>query len=216
MPPHLPGMDVGIHHKQDCVYDVRMLTVSTADRIAEVARRILVEKGSAEVTMRQVASAAGVSAMAIYRHFPNREPMLQTVADGAFAELAERWNAKPRSEAADVRPHEILEDHLDFALDQPRLYDYMFIERRDQARQFPEDFRARRSPTFTILADAVADGVRQGIFRDTDVWETSLMLAALTHGLVQLYHGERIGMSEADFRALCHAFACRMIDALRS
>jgi AcrR family transcriptional regulator len=193
-----------------------MLNVSTADRIAEVARRILIEKGSAEVSMRHVGAAAGVSAMAIYRYFPSRDAMLQTVADGTFAELAERWNARQRSESADARLHEILDDHLDFALDQPRLYDYMFIERRDQARRFPEDFRARRSPTFTILADAVADGVRQGMFRDTDVWETALMLAALTHGLVQLYHGERIGMAEADFRALCHTFANRMIDALRA
>jgi AcrR family transcriptional regulator len=198
------------------VYTVRVINVSTAERIAAVARRILIEKGSSEVSMRHVAAAAGVSAMAIYRHFPNREAMLQTVADGTFAEMVERWNARPRSEAADARLHEILDDQLDFALDQPRLYDYMFTERRDQARRFPEDFRARRSPTFTILADAVADGVRQGIFRDTDVWETALMLAALTHGLVQLHNGDRIGMADADFRALCHTFADRMIDALRA
>jgi hypothetical protein len=81
---------------------------------------------------------------------------------------------------------------------------------------FPEDFRARRSPTFTLLADAIADGIEQDLFRDDDIWESSLMIAAFLHGLIQLYHGERIGMSDPDFRALCLSLGERMIDGLRN
>jgi hypothetical protein len=118
--------------------------------------------------------------------------------------------------AADQRLREMLADHVDYALAQPRLYQYMFTERRDQARRFPEDFRARHSPTFTLLADAIADGITQQLFRDDDIWESSLMIAAFVHGLIQLYHGDRIGMPEADFRALCLSLGERMIDGLRT
>lgn len=193
-----------------------MNEISTAERIVAAARWLLLEKGADDVTMRGVAEVAGISAMAIYRHFPNREALLQHVADDAFGELVERWNSKPRSEAADARLHEMLDDHLDFGLAQPRLYDYVFTERRDQARRFPEDFRARRSPTFTLLADAIADGQAQGIFREGDVWELALMVAAFLHGLIQLYHGKRIDMSEVDFRELCHSLSERMIDGFRT
>jgi hypothetical protein len=62
----------------------------------------------------------------------------------------------------------------------------MFIERRDQARQFPADCKARWSPTFTLLADAIAAGDDQQLFRDDDIWESSLMIAAFVHGLIQL------------------------------
>jgi hypothetical protein len=91
----------------------------------------------------------------------------------------------------------------------------MFTERRDQARRFPADFKARRSPTFTLLADAIADGVDQQLFRDDDIWESSLMIAAFLHGLIQLYHGDRIGMTANDFRPLCLSLGERMIDELR-
>lgn len=187
---------------------------STKDRITAAAGWLLAEKGADGVTMRAVASAVGITPMAIYQYFPDRDALLQEIADAAFAELLERWAAEPRSEAADDRLREMLVDHVDFALAQPRLYQYMFVERRDQARKFPADFQARRSPTFTLLADAIADGIKQDLFRDDDIWESSLMIAACLHGLIQLYLGDRIGMSEADFRTLCLRLGERMINAL--
>ncbi|WP_343975979.1 MULTISPECIES: TetR/AcrR family transcriptional regulator [Kribbella] len=193
-----------------------MTEVTTKDRITAAASYLLTEKGADGVSMRKVAAAVGITPMAIYQYFPDRDALLHEVADAAFSELVRRWEAEPRSAAADQRLREMLVDHVDFALAQPRLYDYMFTQRRDQARQFPEDFRARRSPTFTLLADAIADGITQKLFRDDDIWESSLMIAAFLHGLIQLYHGDRIGMPEADFRALCLSLGERMIDGLRT
>ncbi|WP_328329711.1 TetR/AcrR family transcriptional regulator [Kribbella sp. NBC_00382] len=194
---------------------MNMTEVSTKDRITAAAGYLLTEKGADGVSMRKVAAAVGITPMAIYQYFPDRDALLHEVADAAFSELVRRWEAEPRSVAADERLREMLVDHVDFALAQPRLYDYMFTQRRDQARQFPEDFRSRRSPTFTLLADAIADGITQQLFRDDDIWESSLMIAAFLHGLIQLYHGDRIGMPEADFRALCLSLGERMINGLR-
>jgi hypothetical protein len=46
--------------------------------------------------------------------------LLHEVADEAFAGLMKRWGAEPRSVAADARLREMLVDHVDFALAQPR------------------------------------------------------------------------------------------------
>ncbi|MGW6281044.1 TetR/AcrR family transcriptional regulator [Kribbella sp. NPDC055071] len=192
-----------------------MTEVTTKDRITAAATYLLTEHGAAGVSMRKVGAAVGITPMAIYQYFPDRDALLNAVADAAFAELVRRWESSPRSTAADERMREMLADHVDFALGQPRLYEYMFTERRDQARRFPADFRARRSPTFTLVADAISAGVDQHIFRgDEDIWETSLIFAAFLHGLIQLYHGDRIGMPDADFRALCLKLGERMIDGL--
>jgi AcrR family transcriptional regulator len=189
--------------------------VTTKDRITAAATYLLTEHGAAGVSMRKVGAAVGITPMAIYQYFPDRDALLNAVADAAFAELVRRWESSPRSTAADERMREMLADHVDFALGQPRLYEYMFTERRDQARRFPADFRARRSPTFNLVADAISAGVDQDIFRgDEDIWETSLIFAALLHGLIQLYHGDRIGMPDAAFRALCLKLGERMIDGL--
>ncbi|WP_166678218.1 TetR/AcrR family transcriptional regulator [Kribbella kalugense] len=190
--------------------------MTTKDRITAAATYLLTEHGASGVSMRKVAAAVGITPMAIYQYFPDRETLLNAIADAAFVELVRRWESAERPAAADARMREMLVDHVDFALGQPRLYDYMFTERRDQARRFPADFRARKSPTLNLVADAVTAGVEQHLFRgDDDVWETSLLFAALLHGLIQLYHGDRIGMPEADFRALCLRLGERMINELR-
>lgn len=195
---------------------VVMNEVTTKDRITAAATYLLTEHGAGGVSMRKVAAAVGITPMAIYQYFGDRETLLNAIADAAFAELVRRWESADRPAAADARLREMLVDHVDFALGQPRLYDYMFTERRDQARRFPADFRARKSPTLNLVADAVTVGVDQQLFRgDDDVWETSLMFAALLHGLIQLYHGDRIGMPDADFRALCLRLGERMINELR-
>ena len=47
-----------------------MGTKNTADRIANVALAILEKEGPEAVSMRRVAEAVGITAMAIYHHFP--------------------------------------------------------------------------------------------------------------------------------------------------
>lgn len=190
--------------------------MTTKERITAAATYLLTEHGAAGVSMRKVAAAVGITPMAIYQYFPDREALLNAVADAAFAELVRRWESADRPVPADARMREMLIDHVDFALEHPRLYDYMFTERRDRARRFPEDFRARKSPTFNLVADAITAGVEQGLFRDEDLWETSLMFAALLHGLIQLHHGDRIAMPDRSFRALCLRLGERMIDELRN
>ncbi|HLJ75875.1 MAG TPA: TetR/AcrR family transcriptional regulator [Acidobacteriaceae bacterium] len=65
-----------------------MHTLSTADRILHHARRILDRRGAAAVTMRAVAKAVGITPMALYRHFPDRDGLLNAIADQGFAEFA--------------------------------------------------------------------------------------------------------------------------------
>jgi AcrR family transcriptional regulator len=173
-------------------------------------------EGAAAVSMRRVAAAAGVTPMTIYRHFANREALLAAVADTSFAEIAQRWAARPRSTDFDARWAELLDDHLDFALGEPRLYDFMFTEAREGARRWPDDFRAGGSPSLNLVAHALGDGVQQGVLRDEDVWDWTLTFAALIHGLVQLYRGGRVGLPEADFRSLCHRLVGKVLDGFRA
>ena len=190
---------------------------STASRIAGVAREILTAEGAQAVSMRRVAQAIGVTPMTIYRHYANREALLEQVAEDCFAALAQAWTtAAARSGDVAEQLHAALNDSLDFALGQPRLYQFLFGERRENARMYPADFRARRSPTLNVVAEQLTEGMRTGLFRDDDVWEIAIMIAAFTHGFVGLYHGGRIGLSEEDFRALCHASARRMLDGIKA
>jgi AcrR family transcriptional regulator len=200
------------------VYSVDM-TSSTADRIAAAALELLMSEGSAAVSMRRVATAVGITPMAIYRHFPNRELLLDSLATTSFTELGQRWGKRawPADPASfQQQMHETLDEYLDFALLQPHLYAFLFTEPRAGARRFPDDFRSGASPTLTVLADALTTGIRAGIFRHGDVWELAMIISATLHGLVQLHAGGRIGLPDHEFRTLCRTAVERVLDGIRT
>src|ERR1700754_619368 len=130
------------------MYDVDMAG-TTADRIVSATREIVVEQGSATVSMRRVAAAVGVTPMAIYRHFANREALLDVVAERLFAELAARWRDRTWSDDLEADVTALLDDHVDFALRQPRLYAFLFTEVRTNARRYPDGFTGGGAPALS-------------------------------------------------------------------
>jgi AcrR family transcriptional regulator len=192
-----------------------MAQVGTAERIASAALSILLAEGAQAVTMRRVAADAGVTTMATYRHFPSREALLRTVADAAVADLTSEWGKRRSARALDGRLEGLADDFLDFALGTPHLYTFVVAERREGARQFPADFRTGGTPTFGPVFEAVEQGIREGALRADDPLEVTLAITMPVMGLVQLYHGGRINLSEHDFRALCKRTTGRILNGLR-
>lgn len=193
------------------------MTATPTDRaIAMAALRILEGEGAGAVTMRRVANAVGITAMAIYRHYPNRAALLNAVAEDGFAGLAGALRRRRRAGSVVQRLQKMGDLYLDHALRNPRLFELMFLEPREGARRYPSDFRARRSPTATEVADLVAEGMRDGTFRDDDAWEIAFEIGALSHGLIALYLGGRVELSSTAFRALYRRSFRRYLNGLRS
>ncbi|HTV81940.1 MAG TPA: TetR/AcrR family transcriptional regulator [Acidobacteriaceae bacterium] len=188
---------------------------STADRIAGAARKLLDREGAEAVTMRRVAKAVGITPMALYRHFADREGLLNVLSDAGFDELAARVAQADRPGQPQERLMRNLDVFLDFGLQKPRLFELMFLKRREGARQFPGDFRAGRSPTANYSAAALLAGMEEGIFRRDDVWEITFETGALLQGLVMLYVAGRVGMPEQEFRELCHRAFGRYMHGIR-
>ena len=179
------------------------------------AGRLLRQEGAEGVTMRRVAKAVGITPMAVYRHFADRDDLLNALADKGFEELAARVAAMIQAEDAEERLMQNLDAFLDFALEKPRLFELMFLVRRKGARQFPGDFQEGRSPTARFSAEALEAGMRQGVFRRDDVWEIAFETGAMLQGLVMLYQGGRVGTSAEEFRALCHRAFRRYLHGIR-
>lgn len=174
----------------------------TTARIGAAARRLLDKEGTEAVTMRRVAEAAGITPMAIYRHYPDRAGLLNAVANEGFDELAARLAGKRFSGGIENRLTKMAEIYLEHALRNPRLFELMFLKPREGARRYPRDFKAGRSPTANLMAQAVQEGMENGYFRKDDAWEIVFEMGALLQGLIMLYLGGRMGVSAARFRAL--------------
>ncbi len=189
---------------------------NTDRRIAAAVLRVLEKNGSAAVTMRRIAQAVRITPMAIYHHFPNREILLKTVTDREFEKLAAFMDARQ----ADGRNSEgrllrVMDYYIDYAFKHPKVFDYVFSQYRTDARRFPKDFRAGRSPTMNRVADTVADAMQRREIRKDDVWEVAMELWAHVHGYVALFRAGRFDLSEKQFRALCQRSLKRLMDGLK-
>jgi AcrR family transcriptional regulator len=193
-----------------------MVARPTTLRIATAARRLLDKEGAGAVTMRRVAGAVGITAMAIYRHYPDRAALLNALADIGFAELAAGLAKMRFSGGIEERLTKMGEIYLEHALENPQLFDLMFLKPRAGARRYPRDFRAGRSPTANLMVEVVKEGMQSGYFRKDDVWEIVFEMGALSHGLIMLYLGGRMEASPTQFRALYRRSFRRYIHGIRN
>ena len=109
----------------------------------------------------------------------------------------------------------MVEIYLEHALQKPRLFELMFLKPREGARRYPRDFKAGRSPTANLMVELVQRGIDSGYFRDDDAWEIVFAMGALSHGLIMLYLGGRMGVPPAHFRAFYRRSFRRYIHGIR-
>lgn len=188
----------------------------TFNRITRIALDILKKEGPPAVSMRRIARDVGITPMAIYHHFRNREALLNSVTDREFTKLLGHIQAHPLRGSTQARLIAVMEGYVDYAFAEPRVFDYIFSRVRPEARQFPKDFRARRSATLNPVADMVAAAMQRGDLKKDDVWEIAFALWAHVHGYVTLYRGGRIGLTEKEFRNLLRRSLRRFLYGLKS
>lgn len=153
--------------------------------------------------MRPVAKAVGITVMAIYRHYPNRQALLDAIAEQGFDELASALTARHFDGDVETQALKILDAFVQHALRNPKLFELMFLTRHNAARRFPDDFKAGLSPTANLVAATVQQGMTRGELRPDDPWEIVFEMGALLQGMVMLYFGGRIAATPSQFRAQC-------------
>ena len=117
--------------------------------------------------MRRIAKAVGITPMALYRHYKDRASLLNALADEGFAELTAELEARRFSGKIEKRLTEMADIYLDHALENPRLFELMFLQPREGARKFPQDFKAGLSPTANLMVKVIEEGIKSGYFRET-------------------------------------------------
>ena len=86
---------------------------------------------------------------------------------------------------------------------------------REGARQFPKDFKTRKSPTANVAADLLRRGMEAGYLREDDPWEITFEMGALLQGLIMLFLGGRVDISRSRFRSYCHRSFRRYLNGIR-
>src|ERR1700758_1255448 len=98
-----------------------MADSSTAERISQAALAILEDEGPDAVSMRRVADAVGITPMAIYHHFPNREALLNTITNQEFATFLSYIERRPMRGSCETQLVSAMEAYINYAFDRPRI-----------------------------------------------------------------------------------------------
>jgi AcrR family transcriptional regulator len=169
-------------------------------------------KGVDAVTMRGVAASAGVTAMATYKHFKNRDALLYAAAGAEYPRIAGYFaRANARTEVPGLRG---MLGYLNYALDHPQVFRYMFSLHRADAFVFPNDLEGGKSPTFNVLLAIVSELMERRVLRSDDAAETALSIWAHAHGLITLYLCGRIAAPRLSFQKLYMRSLDRLLHGL--
>lgn len=143
---------------------------------------------AAELSLRGLARAVGVSPAAAYRHFADKDALLAAIAEHGFADLAAGF--PPPGGAARARLLAIGEAYLDFAAARPAMFALMF-----SAAVPPGAAAPGAAAAHDALTAAVADVVGAD---HPALAACTLRLWALVHGLAVLAGAGRISRSPLD------------------
>lgn len=175
----------------------------TRDRIFQAAKALFARDGVSGVSMRDVAKAAGVTPMAIYRHFTDKEALIDALMADGFA----AWEAKVRT----IRVKDpllwlerLFDAFLDFALSDPHRFDAAFIFPSKTARRYPDDFVAGRSPVIAMAYARIDQAKQENKLGDCPTPEIAVTLSALAQGFVSMQRANRF-MSEHQLRIIYRA-----------
>lgn len=175
--------------------------MGTRERILAAARRAFERHGLEGLSLREVAAKVGITPMAIYRHFENKEALVDALVMDALDEWSAIVAALPPAEGP-AKLEQVGEAFLDFALREPRRFEAAFLLPSRKARRYPDDFAAGRSPAGNVQLEALEEGLRRGQLAGASPVEIMLINSALCQGLITLYRAGRIAGGEEEFRAL--------------
>ena len=173
--------------------------------ILDAAERLLVSKDFDAVTMDDVAQAAELSKGTLYLYFKSKEEIYLSVNVRALERMRECFEEAAAGETRGIdKVRAIGETYLKFS----RVYpDYSNAVLRFEARRpgcLIDEPMARECHDsgvvlLKILEGAISDGISDGSIRpDVDPAETSVLLWALTDGII------RVIVAEGEHLRACH------------
>ena len=153
--------------------------------LLEAAVNRIQEGGIGALSLRKLAQDTGVTTMATYHHFANKEALLVQIAVVGFGELSEGMQ---RASDAASSPKEAVKDimraYFNFALEKPDIYHLMF-GREIQGKPLIPEFKAAANKAFYIMAGAIKSHMDvRG--HEVDVDAVGLSFWGTLHGLVCL------------------------------
>ncbi|HTU96263.1 MAG TPA: TetR/AcrR family transcriptional regulator [Solirubrobacteraceae bacterium] len=165
--------------------------------LLDAAERTVRERGVGELSLRELARDVGVSHGAPRRHFPDRQALLDALAQSGFERLRTELRAAVdgAGDAFEPRLHATAAAYIRFATADPALLELMFTVKH---REGAGDLQEAADRTFAVMMEVVVQGQAEGHLEPGDPERVGLVLFATIQGIAALLTGGMVAPEQLD------------------
>lgn len=175
--------------------------LDTKGKILSAACDIYLEHGSKGMSMRKVASKAGITPTAIYRHYDSKEALHHQVLMDGFR----KFGSYLYPTIAGASPLEQLNQAADaffrFATEQTRYYELLFLT-MDSTNEIKVDKVLQREAlaTYQFIINSVKACMSAGILKDDNPEEVAMLLLSACNGFFGLYVSKKFEGTQQEMK----------------
>jgi AcrR family transcriptional regulator len=186
------------------------------EAILKCACDLYLSDGIEGFSMRKLAKCVGCTAPALYRHYESKEEVVQAVVAEAYRRFSQYLYRALAGRTPSERFIMAGKSYLDFALEEPALYEIIYIPREFLGAPAPDSQLADQAVAIgQFWADRVREMMDAGYLKEADPFEVSITLWAHAHGFLSLYHrGLFPGMDEECLRAHVSESTFRIMEGM--
>lgn len=161
------------------------------------AERTLRERGAHELSLRELARDVGVSHGAPRRHFPDRQALLDALAEAGFARLGAELRVAfdGAGEDFEERLRVVAAAYVRFATEDAALLELMFAGKKHEQDGV---LHVAAERAFSVLLELIRQGQREGAMEEGDPERVGFVLFATIQGIAALVTGGLVAPEQVD------------------
>lgn len=158
---------------------------SVGAMLLKAAGELLAAEGPGALTVRRIASAAGVSTMNVYSRFGGKDGVVEQLFVEGFRRLGDGMRSVVDTDDTIADIMACGQSYRRFAIDNPTLYSVMFD---NVVPDFQPSIEAQTiaGATLELLANRLERAMQAGALRPADPLHTAALVWATCHGVVSL------------------------------
>jgi len=175
--------------------------IETKDKILSAACDIYLDQGSKGMSMRKVASKAGISPTAIYRHYESKDALHHQVLINGFRTFGSYLYLAIEGATPLERLHKAAGAFFKFATEQTRYYELLFLT-MDSTNEITVDKTLKKEAraTYEFMINSVKDCMDSDVFKIDDPEEVAMLLLSVCNGFFGLYVSNKFESSTAEMK----------------
>lgn len=167
--------------------------------ILKAARKLFLEQGFEKTSVRNIADAIEYSPATLYLYYKDKNELLFAVHEDAFLKLMEELSSVKDIKEPFERLVEMGHRYIKYAIENPELYDLMFIMTAPmETLACRDEIWEDGLKSFGLLKWVIQDCSNGGYFKNYDIENLSITIWAYMHGLVTIYLKNRMSMFQDD------------------